>query len=93
MERLAAEENMTGNTTQVQGFSATVDRKGTVIFTLPGGGRILDSGKELYFSGNNEAARHVAVQYAQKKWGKKITLDGNKIVRRDTLEKIQVMER
>ena len=85
MERLAAEEEA-----HIRGFSATVDGKGTVIFSLPGGGRIMDSGKELFFSGNNDAARHVAVRYAQKKWGKSLHVDGNKIVR---LEKKRERER
>ena len=85
MERLAAEE-----AAHIQGFSTAVDRKGTVIFTLPGGGRILDSGKELFFSGNNDTARHVAVRYAQEKWGKSLCVEGNKIVRLEKkLEKEQ----
>lgn len=86
MERLAAEEGIAGDAAQICGFSAKVDRKGIVVFTLPGGGRVLDSGKELFFSGNNDTARHVAVQYAQKKWGKDLHVEGNKIVR---LEKEQ----
>ena len=81
MEQLAAEEGNMGELAQIHGFSATVDRKGIVVFTLPGGGRVLDSGRELFFSGNNAAARHVAVQYAQKKWGKSLHVEGNKIVR------------
>ena len=90
MEQFAAEEGTAGEAAQICGFSTTVDRKGMVIFTLPGGGRILDSGKELLFSGNNEAARHVAVRYAQKKWGKSLHVEGNKIVRLEkTLEKEQ----
>ena len=90
MEQLAAEEAPTQKEAQIRGFSASVDRKGVVIFTLPGGGRILDSGKELFFSGNNEAAHEVAVHYAQKKWGKQIVLEGNKIVRKaQEVEKIQ----
>ena len=93
MEQLAAEEATTGKEAQIRGFSASVDRKGIVIFTLPGGGRILDSGKELFFSGNNEAAHEVAVRYAQKKWGKQIALEGNKIVRRTTPERTQAMVR
>ena len=85
MEQLAAEE-----AAHIRGFSVMVDRKGTVIFTLSGGGRILDSGKELFFSGNNDTARHVAVRYAQKKWGKSLHVEGNKIVRLEkTLEKEQ----
>ena len=71
-------------------FSAIIDRKGTVIFSLPDGGRIMDSGKEIFFSGNNEAARHTAVQYAQKKWGKGMHVEENKIVRlKKKLEKEQ----
>lgn len=93
MEQLAAEKDVAGKAPKIRGFSATVDHKGTVMFTLPDGGRVLDSGKELFFSGNNDAARHVAVQYAHKKWGKKIVLEGNKIIRRNTLEKTQAMER
>ncbi|MDY0203763.1 MAG: TraI/MobA(P) family conjugative relaxase [Desulfovibrio desulfuricans] len=85
MERIAAEE-----AAHIRDFSATVDRKGTVIFSLPGGGRILDSGTELFFSGNNDTARHVAVRYAQKKWGKSLHVEGNKIVRLEKkLEKEQ----
>lgn len=99
MEQLAAEEGNMGKVAQIHGFSATVDHKGTVIFTLPGGGRVLDSGKELLFSGNNDAARHVAFQYAQKKWGKSLYMEGNKIVRlernheKDQGRKQQNMER
>ena len=78
MEQLAAED-----AARMRGFSATVDRKGVIVFTLPGGGRILDSGKELFFSGDDVAARQVAVRYAQKKWGKSLYMDGNKIVRRE----------
>lgn len=74
----------------VQGVSTTVDRKGTVIFTLPEGGRIMDAGKELFFSGKSETARNVAMQYAQKKWGKALHVEGNKIVRLEReLEKTQ----
>lgn len=90
MEQLAAEEHMTGNSTQLHGFSVSIDRKGTVIFTLPNGGRILDSGRELFFFGNDVAVRQIAVRYAQKKWGKILHVEGNKIVRLErNLEKDQ----
>jgi hypothetical protein len=36
MEQLAAAEGTAGEAAQIRGFSATIDRKGTVIFTLPG---------------------------------------------------------
>ena len=99
MEQLAVEEGAAGGAPQIRDFSVTVDHKGTVIFTLPGGGRVLDSGKELFFSGKDEAARHVAVRYAQKKWGKSLHVEGNKVVRlernleKDRSRKSQNMER
>ena len=65
----------------IAGFQHSIDSKGTVIFTLPGGGRIMDTGKELFFSAHNEAAETVALRYAQKKWGKRIQRDGNRIFR------------
>ena len=90
MEQLAAEETTRG-AAQIRGFSVTVDRKGVVVFTLPEGGRILDAGKELFFSGNSTAAHDIAIRYAQKKWGKSLYAEGNKIMRRErTVEKIQI---
>ena len=50
-----------------------------MIFTLPGGGMIRDSGKELFFTARDKAAEAVALRYAQKKWGKDVRLEGNKI--------------
>ena len=88
MEQLAAED-----AAHIRGFSITVDRKGTVIFTLPEGGRIMDAGKELFFSTKDEATQRIAVRYAQKKWGKQIVHEGNKIVRSVVRERIKTMER
>ena len=85
MEQLAAEEQASGKTVHIQEFTVDIDRKGTVVFTLSGG-RILDNGRELYFFDNNKAIRDTALQYAQKKWGKSLHVEGNKIVR---LEKKQ----
>ena len=93
MEQLAADEQLAGKTQDVQGFSATVDRKGTVIFTLPGGGKIQDSGTELFFSGKDAAAHKIAVQYAQKKWGKMLHIEGNRLCRKDMLEQKRGIER
>ena len=93
MEQLAAEEGTVGGATHISGFSVTVDRKGVVVFTLPGGGRILDSGKELFFSVNNDDARKAAVRYAQKKWGKSLHMEGNKIVRLEKKQEIEPMRK
>jgi hypothetical protein len=86
MEQLAEEERRSGKTTElgtlaISGFQHTVDRKGTVIFTLPGGGRIMDTGRELFFSSQDPAAQNAALAYARKKWGKAVCLEGNKICR------------
>ena len=91
MEQLAEEERQQGQQWQTQvrvdgqtpalisGFRYTIDHRGIVIFTLPGGGMIRDSGKELFFTARDKAAEAVALRYAQKKWGKDVRLEGNKI--------------
>ena len=86
MEQLAEEARRSGKMTEpgtlaISGFQHTVDRKGTVIFTLPGGGRIMDTGRELLFSNQDPATKQVALDYARKKWGKAVCLEGNKICR------------
>lgn len=82
MEQLAEEERRAGQTSQgISGFRHTVDRKGTVIFMLPGGGRIMDAGRELFFSSRDPAVQKMALDYARKKWGKAVRLEGNKIFR------------
>ena len=82
MEQLAEEERRAGQASQeISGFRHTVDRKGTVIFILPGGGRIMDAGRELFFSSQDPATQKVAMDYARKKWGKSISIEGNKIFR------------
>jgi len=65
MERLAAEG-------AVAGFRHKVDHKGAVIFTLPDGGKIRDTGGEVLFSPNSE---RLARLYAQKKWGPHLLAD------------------
>jgi len=79
MERLATEGTLAG-------FQHRVDHKGAVIFTLSGGGVIRDEGKELFFSARDDAARRIALAYAQKKWGRCIILEGNHIMREQKRE-------
>jgi hypothetical protein len=74
MESLAAGKGL-------DGLRHTVDRKGAVIFALPGGGVIRDEGGELFFSAKDEAARHIALAYAQKKWGRGLIVEENRILR------------
>ena len=62
----------------LDGFQHKVDGKGAVVFTLPGGGKIRDTGGEVLFSPDSE---RIALLYAQKKWGRSLILAGNQITR------------
>lgn len=70
-----------------------IDKTGTVIFSLSSGGAIRDSGSKLFFSPNNKEAEALAMQYARKKWGKKIHLNGNEITHKPSIERQKGMER
>ena len=74
-------------------FQHHVDRKGTVVFAFKDGGKIRDSGTDILFSSNSETAKHIAVRYAQKKWGKQVKLEGNVITKDDRQERVQVLGR
>ena len=52
--------------------------------TALGGGTVRDTGKEVLFSAHDKAAGDAARQYAVKKWGKGLRLEGNTL-RRDVL--------
>lgn len=93
MEQLAEEERLRGarsgrinGEALLAGFTFHVDHKGAVIFILSGGGRIRDSGRELYFSANDKKAEAAARLYARAKWGKAVSLDGNRISREENRE-------
>ncbi|MEG6501538.1 MULTISPECIES: TraI/MobA(P) family conjugative relaxase [unclassified Desulfovibrio] len=73
--------------------SSRVDKNGAVIFALPSGGAIRDSGNRLSFSANNKEAETLALQYARKKWGKELYLEGNEITRMPAVERKRGMER
>jgi hypothetical protein len=86
MERLAAEKGLAS-------FQHRIDRKGAVVFILPGGGKIRDEGKELFFTASDEATRHIALAYAQKKWGRGVILEGNHIMRDQKRERVLEREK
>ncbi len=54
----------------------TIDAKGTLIFKLPDGGFIRDTGTEVHFSTNNDLAQRLAVKLAQYKWGNNTQIEG-----------------
>ena len=53
-----------------------IDGRGTVIFKLPDGGTIRDTGKELHFSAHSERAGELAAKLAQARWGNNVQLEG-----------------
>lgn len=68
MEQIIAEASTQGQDLEI--IKRHVDGKGVVIFTLPNGGTIRDTGKEIFYSEYDQRAQEIAVRYAAKKWGK-----------------------
>lgn len=73
MEQVAAEAHAEGS--PLGEVKRRIDGKGIVIFTLDSGGTIRDTGKELFFSVHDPKVEHAAKLYAEKKWGKRLTLE------------------
>lgn len=97
MEQLAEEDRAREHgasplAAQVVGFRHSVDRRGIVLFILPDGGMIRDTGKEVFFSPQGAAAE-IALRYGRKKWGKDIQIEGNRLCRGETREQKRGMER
>ena len=73
MEQVAAEARAAG---QIFGeIKRRIDGKGVVIFTLPSGGSIRDTGKKIFYSGHDSKAQEIAEFYAAKKWGKRLSVE------------------
>ena len=72
MEQVAAEARAEGS--PLGEVKRRIDGKGVVIFTLESGGTIRDTGKEIFFSTRDPKAEHTATSYAEKKWGRHVTL-------------------
>ena len=81
---LAVVMQMTGifRAAGVKGGKYRVDGKGTVIFTLPNGGSIRDTGKEIHFSRQDDQTKSIAKKLARAKWGNDIHLDGGILKRK-----------
>ncbi len=89
MEEMFKEEGLRGLAVRPEDVTRSVDAKGAVVFTLPGGGKVRDTGKEVLFSGSDELAVKVAQFYARKKWGQRVRMDKGSIVFDVEAEKIQ----
>lgn len=86
MEQLVAQEAMqqtveTGDRKMFLGVRYAIDNNGIVIFALPEGGTIRDTGKKLYFS-LDETTQKAAMIYGQARFGKSIQFKDNTIERK-----------
>lgn len=70
-----------GDAALFTGYRQTIDNRGVVIFTLPHGGTIRDTGRNLHFS-PDEVTREAVMRYALAKFGKALNLKGNAIERK-----------
>lgn len=77
MEEVLKEEALRGLPVRPEDVIRNVDAKGAVVFTLPSGGKVRDTGKEVLFSGADELAAKVAEGYARKKWGTPLSVCNN----------------
>ena len=77
MDQVAAEARAEGQ--ELGDIKRRIDGKGIVIFTLASGGTIRDTGKEILFSAHDPKAEHAATLYAEKKWGKHLTVGKGRI--------------
>lgn len=89
MEEVLKEEALCGLAVRPEDVTRSVDAKGAVVFSLLGGGKVRDTGKEVLFSGADELAVKVAQFYARKKWGSRVRMDKGSIVFDAEAEKIQ----
>ena len=78
MKQLAEGEAVKGNPAS-DNIKHHIDSKGTVIFTLPNGKTVRDTGKAIHF-GDDALAREVAFLLAKSKWGNKTQFKDNQIV-------------
>ena len=63
-----------------------IDAKGTVIFTLPKGGSIRDTGTEIHFSPHDEKTKFLAQKLAQAKWGASADLTSQTLKQKQSVE-------
>jgi hypothetical protein len=68
----------------------TIDAKGTVIFTLPSGGTIRDSGQAIHFSAWDKNAKIMADLLVQRICGQIAKVDGNILKQISPLEPLPV---
>ena len=55
---------------KVKKLTYTIDGKGVIIFKLPDGGTIRDTGRELHFSVLDSKVKEIVEKYARARWGR-----------------------
>jgi len=98
MDQLVAQEALqrtvkTDNRKMFVGVRYAIDNNGIVIFTLPEGGTIRDTGRKVHFS-LDETTQKAAIIYGQARFGKDIQLKDNTIERKmyDRNERIRTRD-
>lgn len=77
MYQIISEDKLLKGTSELDGFTWTVDTKGTVLFKLPSGGLIRDSGSEITYSVSDPVSRAAARRLAKLKFGRDVREAGN----------------
>lgn len=77
MYQIISEDKLLKGSSELEGFTWTVDTKGTVLFRLPSGGLIRDSGFEISYSIKDPASRAAARRLAKLKFGRDVKEKGN----------------
>jgi len=77
MYQIISEDKLLKGSSELDGFTWTVDTKGTVLFKLPSGGLIRDSGSEISYSVSDPISRAAARRLAKLKFGRDIREAGN----------------
>ena len=78
MDQVAAEAQAEGS--PFGEIKRRIDGKGIVLFTLESGGMVRDTGKQIFFSPHDSQAEYAARRYAEKKWGKNLTMEKGRII-------------
>ena len=73
----------------------TLDTKGTIIFKLPDGGTIRDTGTEVHCSVNNDQVKRIATKFAQARWDKGVHILGSVMINQaqHTVQRQQAVKR
>lgn len=80
LSQLMEAERLNGGSS-LKGTTWRVDAGGTVLFALPSGGLVRESAREISFSAHDPQARAVAEKMARLKFGRRYSLQQNKICR------------